>query len=396
MACVRKRRGKWVFDYHEATPTGLRRRTRSFAKKSDAEAAQDKHRREYRQARDLTVDPDITLYAYADRWLTQLTATCRRRTIDSYRGMLTVHIRPRFGTRKLRDISRGALKQALIDILHAPICAPGGRQIRAEHSRATVRVVLATVRALCSAAVDDGVLTANPAARLGKVLNLQPKAKARSNAVKKKAMTRAQLTTFLAAASTVATDRIALLFLLMARTGVRIGEALALRPEDVDLDRRRLRVERALADDGHLPEDVGPPKSEHAVRSVHLSQQLVAQLRRYLEVDRAADKLARGWRVMPEWLFYTDSGGLYDAHNVRRVFRRVLIAAGLPTHFSPHSLRHSFASILLSEGKPLVYVKEQLGHEDVTLTANTYGAWLPSEDTAVVDSLDDPHWHTGS
>jgi integrase len=70
----------------------------------------------------------------------------------------------------------------------------------------------------------------------------------------------------------------------------------------------------------------------------------------------------------------------------------VLRAAKLPSHHTPHSLRHTFASILISEGKSPAYVQQQLGHEDVSLTINTYGAWLPSTDTHANDVLDDPNW----
>jgi integrase len=76
-----------------------------------------------------------------------------------------------------------------------------------------------------------------------------------------------------------------------------------------------------------------------------------------------------------------------DPHNVRRAFRKVARAlheadkaAGkderFPLHFTPHSFRHSFASIHISEGKSIEWVEKQLGHEDVTLTVNTYGSWL--------------------
>lgn len=59
---------------------------------------------------------------------------------------------------------------------------------------------------------------------------------------------------------------------------------------------------------------------------------------------------------------------------------------------TPHSLRHSFESIHISEGKSIEWVQKQLGHEDYTLTVNTYSSWLPSKDEKGNDSLDDPGW----
>src|SRR5262249_19794277 len=150
---------------------------------------------------------------------------------------------------------------------------------------------------------------------------------------------------------------------------------------------------------------LGPPKSEDSVRSVSLSGQLAAELRRWIEVERAKDKLRHGWKDSPPWLFYADvdpatydprkeTAGTHDDCNVRRHMRTVLamLPADFPRWFAPHSARHTFASQLLSEGKDLQYVRQQLGHESIKLTADTYGAWLPSTATNANDCLDDPNW----
>ena len=68
--------------------------------------------------------------------------------------------------------------------------------------------------------------------------------------------------------------------------------------------------------------------------------------------------------------------------------RKVLIAAGLPLHFSPHCLRHTYASLMLQQGESLTYVQRQLGHASINLTADTYGKWLPLGNKAAVDRLD--------
>ena len=83
------------------------------------------------------------------------------------------------------------------------------------------------------------------------------------------------------------------------------------------------------------------------------------------------------WKVPPPWLFRTRSARLLEPHNVRNVFRKCLKASGLPEHFTPHCLRHTFASVLLQAGESVQYVQEQLGHASITLTADTYGKWLP-------------------
>jgi integrase len=63
-----------------------------------------------------------------------------------------------------------------------------------------------------------------------------------------------------------------------------------------------------------------------------------------------------------------------------------------PQHFTPHGLRHTYASLRISKGDSIKDVQEQLGHEDFSLTVNTYGSWLPSGDTVTTDHLDDADW----
>jgi len=186
-------------------------------------------------------------------------------------------------------------------------------------------------------------------------------------------MTRDQLSAFLAAARNAPTAyerRHYPLFLLLARSGMRLGEALALRWDDVHLAETEVRVACALSA-GRIEK----PKSGHG-RTVDMSEQLGRTLLR-LQVQRKTEALKRGWRQPPEWVFCTEDGTLVDESRVRKVMRKTLKAAKLPLHFSPHCLRHTFASLLLQQGESPAYVQRQLGHASIQLTVDTYGKWLP-------------------
>lgn len=370
MACVRKRRGLYVVDYRDAA--GVRRNP-SFDTRREAEEELARIVRERQQATAPTVDPNIRARAYAALFLAALDASVRAGTLkqttrEHYERVLDHHVHPTLGSRRVRDLTRGRLKALLLQKL-ADGLAPG-----------TVSIIHRTLRAMLSAAVDDGVLLANPASRLGRTLRLVPAKATRQEDIK--AMTREQLATFLGVA-TVDEPRTYPLLLLLARTGLRIGEALALQWEDVDLHGHTLRVARSLADNGQR---VDTPKSGHG-RDVDLSQQLAATLRG-VDAARKARALRKGI-ARPPWVFPSERGETLDPHNVRRAFRRILERAKLPPHFTPHCLRHTFASLLLADGKPIVYVQRQLGHASITLTVDTYGKWLPMADKGAVDSLDD-------
>ncbi len=137
------------------------------------------------------------------------------------------------------------------------------------------------------------------------------------------------------------------LFLLLARTGMRVGEALALQWDDVNFRDHDIRVARAVSGTR-----IETPRSGHG-RTVDMSDQLAKTLLR-LQVERKTEILRAGLSAVPaDWVFCTETGTRLDTSRIRKVMRRVLKVAGLPTHFSPHCLRHTFASILLQQGESL-------------------------------------------
>ena len=105
---------------------------------------------------------NITLAAYSEHWLALARAHLKPSTLETYSEALRLHLRPKFGTTKLRILQGGAIKACLADKLAAGL------------SRGTVRIIYATLRALLNAAIDDGVIAANPAARLGRYFRLVP------------------------------------------------------------------------------------------------------------------------------------------------------------------------------------------------------------------------------
>ena len=362
MACSRKRRGKWVVDYRDGASI---RRWRTFDTKREAEAAPAECLRESRQRTRSDVDPGINIDAYHARWLTLAAVNIKPRTLTSYQRTLHNHIVPSLGHCRVRDLTKGRIKDFLAAKLTTGL------------SKNSVRIIHATLRARLNAAVDDGVILANPADRLGRQLRLIATPTARQEEIK--AMSRQQLDVFLTAAER--DKRHSPLFLTLARTGMRIGEALALKWDDIDFAAREIRVARALS-----AGRIDTPKSGHG-RTVDMSQQLARSLQR-LQLERKTETLRCGWQEMPPWIFCSDVGKCLDESRVRKAFRRCLKAAGLSFHFSPHSLRHTFALLLLQQGESPAYVQRQLGHASIQLTVDTYGKWLPMGNKAAVDRLD--------
>ena len=232
MACIRKRRGKYVVDYRDGA--GVRRWITCETRRQ-AEDALSERLRESRQPVQPVVDTNITVAQYAERRLALIAAGVKPRTVETHRTALRLHLLPALGRVKIRLLQEGHIKTLLAKLLQRgwiKEISEGGvtREVRLPLSRGSVHIIHATLRAMLYAAVDDGALVANPAERLGRHLKLVPGAATRQEEIK--AMTRAQLAEFLAAATSIEAlgeeRRFYPFFLLLARTGLRLGEAFAL------------------------------------------------------------------------------------------------------------------------------------------------------------------------
>jgi integrase len=381
-ASKRGRGEGYIADYYDRW--GIRR-VRKFRTKDLAEAHLATETVEGRQRSRPLVDPNISFESYARRFLDAAAVALKPQSMRSYRSILEVHFVPALGKQKLLEITRPVLKAFLVE------------KIKSGLKPATVAHLLAVVRALFSSAVEEQILLANPVAALGRVLKLRT-----YDPEEIKALDADQLQTFLA---TVRTEKSLApyhpAFVVMAYSGLRMGEALALQWADLDFERRAIHVRRQITEQGvsastksgkarivdmalvvrdvllGLPRTAGPsPK----VVSINGDSPLGG--------TPEASSTPAPWLLCP---------GLAEAPSPReaqaarerasRAFGRALRLAGLPRHFSPHSLRHSFASLLLQQGESPAYVQAQLGHSSIKLTCDLYGKWLPMGNPAALDRL---------
>ena len=124
MACIRKRRGKYVVDYRDPAQ---KRRWVTCDTRRQAEAVYAEVVRVARQPTRPVVDPDITVADYAAHGLGQVTVTVKRRTRDIYQGNLRRHILPALGALKVTALDRGRLKAFLAAKLAAGLSRAPGR-----------------------------------------------------------------------------------------------------------------------------------------------------------------------------------------------------------------------------------------------------------------------------
>jgi integrase len=305
----------------------------------------------------------VTVGAFLAEWLAGSVATRNRpRTIESYQQTVDRYIVPWIG-----GIPLARLEPSDVDRMRREVRARGV-------SATTARYAVAVLRIALSRALKDGRVVRNVA----KLVDL-PKAE-RPNLTP---LTAEESRRLLEAA---AEHRFGPLFTLAVATGMRQGELLALRWQDVDLDAGMLHVRYTLQEGTR---ERAEPKTERSRRTIGLATTGVTALReqrrRQLEARLAA---GRRWRD-EDYVFATAVGTPLDGRNVTHELQATLVKAGLPRQRF-HDLRHTHATLRLEAGDDLYSVSRSLGHSSITTTADTYGHITPAmqeRSAALVDRI---------
>jgi integrase len=172
------------------------------------------------------------------------------------------------------------------------------------------------------------------------------------------------------------------LFSCAFRTGMRLGELLALQWRDIDWNSKCIQVKRSFRN-GRITK---PKNGKY--RRVDMSNQLIMILRELLN-ERKKEGLKAG-KGAPVVIVFHTKGKPTSQNTIRNIWKRMLKKAGL-RDMRLHDIRHTYASQLLSNGESPVYVKEQLGHSSIQMTVDIYGHLIPSSNREAVNRLDNPH-----
>jgi integrase len=182
-------------------------------------------------------------------------------------------------------------------------------------------------------------------------------------------------------------ERLEALYVLALATGLRRGELLALRWDDIDLGSRQLRVRRAMQRvDGKL--QIVELKTSSARRTVVLPQLAVRHLQEHKKrQDREHLALGDTWREHG-LVFASSIGTPIEPRNVNRRWDELRQRAGLEG-LRLHDLRHGCATFLLAQGVPAQAIMEVLGHPEIGVTMNTYAHVLPVLRQEAADAIDE-------
>jgi len=358
VACIRKcktgKRDKWIVDYYDV---GGRRRWKTCY--SYAEAKEVRTNVE-KQKRIGISDDGVTFSAYSKTWLKIAALRVRPSSLENYERAIA-QLMPTFGHIRLSLIRRHMCRDFVAQMLNDG------------YSVNRVRLTARVLSNVFNVAIDDELVAHNPATRLG-VAIANPQ---RAGVDKSKWLTREQVEQLVAAAKKLDNGWHTYV-LLLARTGLRRGEAVALEWRHVDFKEGQVRVEQTVDRFGNI----NPPKGGK-FRVVPMSAELSERMRLY-KIAQSLELLRSTGPSSTPFVF----GTIRHGSHLGKLFKRIVTEAELPRHFTAHSLRHSFATQLLENGTPIEYVQRLLGHSTITITVDLYGKGRSRIDRGPLDALD--------
>jgi integrase len=295
----------------------------------------------------------ITVAEYLEQWLEGIRPSLRPKTAASYEDALRGWVLPRVGSLRLAGLTAPRLRA-----LYGELLESGRRNGSGGLSPRSVQYAHRIVSHALKDAVDHGLLVRNPASLVKPPRVPKPPMRVWSADDARR---------FLGA---VAEDRLGALWTLMLTTGLRRGEVLGLRWEDIDFKRGRLAVRQTVVAIGY-DVDVSEPKTMSGRRSVSLDPTTVVTLKKHRS-RQSEDRLRAGPKAEEsDLVFTTEDGSMIHPDRISKAFVQLIERHNLPT-IRLHDLRHTAATLALTAGVHPKVVQERLGHANITITLDTY------------------------
>lgn len=364
---VRKRGARWVVDFFFLDERGNRKRLRrslgpDVRSKRQAELEEARIRADFDLAERARQHPHLApqscppaaFSGFARKWMdVHVNVNCKPSTQRRNESILRVHLVPYFGDRELATITSLDVEQFKAANSDATV-EKTGRKLDPK----TVNEHLGVLSSMLEAAVRWGYLHRNPCRRVRR-LKVPPREFRFYDAE--------QTLVFLAKAAKLEPGYHTL-FLTGFRTGMRLGEILALEWGDLDFTKRQVHVRRSF----HRGQTTSP--KSNLFRVVPMTTSLVEALQqvRHLKGDL---------------VFCRPDGGHLNRDILKHPWKRVQLASGLP-YIRIHDMRHSYASQLVMKGVPMKVVATWLGHSETRITER-YAHLSPEAVQGYVDVLEE-------
>ncbi|MNO32250.1 Tyrosine recombinase XerC [compost metagenome] len=358
MASFRKRGNGWEYrvTYTDRRTGKRREKTKGgFSTKKEAQLSAASEELKIEE-RGFSENGNELISTYLEKWLeTYKRPAVKINTYLLQERNVRLNIIPRWGNYRLKDITRTEYQKWI-------------NELRDQYSEGTTR----RIHSIFASAIDDAV-TEFQIIRESPIKKIKIRKDENEETGRIKYFTIKELDKFLTACVPVKNAKYqhsrhySALFTLLARTGLRIGEALALTWDDIDLDNGTVSVTKTLIYPLNSDPRVTTPKTKSSVRTIKLDQKTIQAIKEYRLNQREVVMMYGYKRPTQKLVFHQQDGRWLRINVVRDYMKEVCKRVGLQ-ELSPHALRHTHAVHLLEAGATIRYVADRLGHASIKTT----------------------------
>jgi len=343
MACISKRRGRWVLDFYDQKGERQRMALPEGTTKGQAKEALREIEEAIAKGVYLPSKKTLLFSEVAKDWLEYKRSRLRETTWEVYEGHVRNHFQDLDGL-KINRITIATVEKFITE-----------RQAQGMNI-GTLRKILVSLGQILSYAVRHKYIDHNPLREAER-----PRGRAQlqedqpGGQVDIKILTPPQINALL---GQMEDQKYRTLFMLAIFSGARQGELLGLKWGDINWESKQIHIQRTF-NNGRL----FTPKTQSSIRKIDLGPTVMKELKKWRLACPKNDL---------DLVFPNEAGHHINNKNMlRRNFRPALKAAGCPA-IRFHDLRHTYASLLIAQGENIKYIQNQLGHASPTITLNVY------------------------
>ncbi len=360
--------GKWEFRFDIGTDplTGKRKQVFRRGFSSRREAAEEMTKLQAEVLANEFLDLSQMIYAkYMEEWFEERRNHLQKETFNANFIFYQNAIKPKLGHLKLQQIAPIHIQKFINDLVN-----------EGNYSEATVHLIYQIVSVSLKKAKILKIIKDNPAngitlpKRRRKEMNIWSLEQVNfflSETKKLKKLTRCYIG-----------------FLIAIFTGMRQGEAMALRWKDINFESQTIYIRQTLTQNTEIKTGA---KNNSSIRSIHIPDKLIIELKAH-RVRILEEKLQAGADYHDnDLVLCTRDGKPIIPRNFRKEFYRLTDKIGLP-RIRFHDLRHTHATILIQQNVNVKLISERLGHSSIKMTLDRYSHVLPNMQKTVSDELD--------
>jgi len=312
-----------------------------------------------------------TVNQWLDEWYNEhVVGSVKPSTRVSYEMIIRQHLKPNFGHFKLKD-----LKSSNIQSVYKKMLTNGRTDGKGGLSEKTIRNIHLVFRKALQVAYANDMIAKNPVTDGRITLPEQPKKKdirvftpEEQKAIEQECKN----------------HRWGIIIVLDLYSGMRQGEILALKWNDIDFKKNTIKINKQLSRlknfDDSIPEKtvlaIQPYTKNNHDRIISVSPAIIEKLKEYQEAEQAIKKLWGKAYQDSNLVFCREDGYFVEPKTFQDFFKRVLKNASI-SNGNVHACRHTFATRALEAGIPVKVVSQILGHSNIQITLDTYIHVLP-------------------